>query len=135
MITLNWAILGTGTIANEMAASMQKHGRPAYAVGNRTYEKAKAFGQKYGIQKVYADFQEMFIDPEVDVIYIATPHYMHFEFIDFITGVKGYELIFMVAGLMIMCFGMFLYWIQDTGAITLYMFSERCIDYCLQRYM
>ena len=61
--------------------------------------------------------------------------YMHFEFIDFITGVKGYELIFMVAGLMIMCFGMFLYWIQDTGAITLYMFSERCIDYCLQRYI
>ena len=70
MKTLNWAILGTGTIANEMAASMQKHGRPAYAVGNRTYEKAKAFGQKYGIQKVYADFQEMFIDPEVDIIYI-----------------------------------------------------------------
>ena len=80
MKTLNWAILGTGTIANEMAASMQKHGRPAYAVGNRTYEKAKAFGQKYGIQKVYADFQEMFTDPEVDVIYIATPHNKHFEF-------------------------------------------------------
>ena len=80
MKTLNWAILGTGTIANEMAASMQKHGRPAYAVGNRTYEKAKAFGQKYGIQKVYADFQEMFIDPEVDIIYIATPHNKHFEF-------------------------------------------------------
>ena len=59
---------------------MQKHGRPAYAVGNRTYEKAKAFGQKYGIQKVYADFQEMFTDPEVDVIYIATPHNKHFEF-------------------------------------------------------
>ena len=46
MKTLNWAILGTGTIANEMAASMQKHGRPAYAVGNRTYEKAKAFGRE-----------------------------------------------------------------------------------------
>ena len=80
MKTLNWAILGTGTIANEMAASMQKHGRPAHAVGNRTYEKAKAFGQKYGIQKVYTDFQEMFIDPEVDIIYIATPHNKHFEF-------------------------------------------------------
>lgn len=80
MKTLNWAILGTGTIANEMAASMQKHGRPAYAVGNRTYEKAKDFGEKYGIQKIYADFQEMFIDPEVDIIYIATPHNKHFEF-------------------------------------------------------
>ena len=82
MKTLNWAILGTGTIANEMAASMQVITRtnPAYAVGNRTYEKAKAFGQKYGIQKVYADFQEMFIDPEVDIIYIATPHNKHFEF-------------------------------------------------------
>ena len=36
--------------------------------------------EKYGIQKVYADFQEMFIDPEVDIIYIATPHNKHFEF-------------------------------------------------------
>ena len=80
MKTLNWAILGMGTIANEMAAIMQKYGRPAYAVGNRTYEKAKAFGEKYEIQKVYTDFQEMFSDPEVDIIYIATPHNKHFEF-------------------------------------------------------
>ena len=54
MKTLNWAILGTGTIANEMAAIMQKHGRPAYAVGNRTYEKAKAFGLRFicGIRRI-----------------------------------------------------------------------------------
>ena len=58
MKTLNWAILGTGTIANEMAASMQKHGRPAYAVGNRTYEKAKAFGQKYGFRRFMRTFRK-----------------------------------------------------------------------------
>ena len=36
---LNWAVLGTGVIANQMAQALQKMGKPLYAVGNRTYEK------------------------------------------------------------------------------------------------
>ena len=38
--TLNWAVLGTGVIANEMAQALQKMGKSLYAVGNRTHEKA-----------------------------------------------------------------------------------------------
>lgn len=55
MKDINWAVLGTGVIANEMAVALKKNGKNIYAVGNRTYEKAVAFGEKYGIGKVYAD--------------------------------------------------------------------------------
>ena len=67
-------------IANEMAVALQKNGKNIYAVGNRTHEKAAAFAEKYGIGKVYDDFHEMFTDPEVDVIYITTPHNTHLGF-------------------------------------------------------
>lgn len=82
METIRWAVLGTGVIANEMAAALAKNGRKIYAVGNRTYEKAVAFAEKYGISKVYADYREMFKDPEVDVIYITTPHNTHLAFME-----------------------------------------------------
>lgn len=78
--TLNWAVLGTGVIANEMAAALQAMGKKLYAVGNRTHEKAVEFAAKYGIEKVYDHFEEMFTDPEVDVIYLTTPHNTHYGF-------------------------------------------------------
>lgn len=80
MKDIKWAVLGTGVIANEMAVALKKNGRNIYAVGNRTYDKAVAFAEKYGIGKVYSDFNEMFTDPEVDVIYITTPHNTHIQF-------------------------------------------------------
>lgn len=80
MKDINWAVLGTGVIANEMAVALKKNGKNIYAVGNRTYEKAVAFSEKYGIGKVYTDYNEMFTDPEVDVIYITTPHNTHKKF-------------------------------------------------------
>ena len=80
MKDIKWAVLGTGVIANEMAVALKKKGKNIYAVGNRTYDKAVAFGEKYGIDKVYSDYNEMFTDPEVDVIYITTPHNTHIQF-------------------------------------------------------
>ena len=77
---LNWAVLGTGVIANEMAATLQKMGKSLYAVGNRTYEKAVAFAEKYGVEKVYNSIDEMFTDPNVDIIYITSPHNTHYGF-------------------------------------------------------
>lgn len=76
----NWAVLGTGVIANETAAAMAKNGRRLYAVGNRTHEKAVTFAEKYGIEKVYDDFNDMFTDPDIDIIYITTPHNTHIDF-------------------------------------------------------
>lgn len=77
---MNWAILGTGVVANEMAQALKNAGKKVYAVGNRTQEKAVAFAEKYEIEKVYDDFHEMFEDDEVDVIYITTPHNTHIDF-------------------------------------------------------
>lgn len=81
MKDIHWAVLGTGTIANEMARTLERNGRHFYAVGSRSPEKAAAFGEKYGIRKVYSDLNEMFSDPAVDVVYIATPHNTHFAYI------------------------------------------------------
>ena len=81
MRDVKWAVLGTGVIANEMAVALGQSGRKIYAVGNRTHRKAVDFASKYGIEKAYDDFNEMFIDANVDAIYITTPHNTHIEFI------------------------------------------------------
>lgn len=77
---LNWAVLGTGVIANEMATTLQKMGKKLYAVGNRTHSKAVAFGEKYGVEKVYDTIDGIFEDPRVDIVYITSPHNTHYEF-------------------------------------------------------
>ena len=80
MKELNWAVLGTGVIANEMAMTLQKMGKRLYAVANRTHEKAVRFGEKYGVTKVYDCMDEIFTDPNVDIIYLTTPHNTHYPF-------------------------------------------------------
>lgn len=75
---LKWAVLGTGVIANQMAQALQSMGRTLYGVGNRTYEKAVAFGEKYHVEKVFDTYDDAINDPEVDVIYITTPHNTHY---------------------------------------------------------
>ena len=66
---LNWAVLGVGVIANEMAQALQKQGKKLYAVANRTHSK-----------KVYDAIDDMFTDDAVDVIYLTTPHNTHYPF-------------------------------------------------------
>ena len=77
---LNWAVLGVGVIANEMAQALQKMNKTLYAVGNRTHDKAVAFAEKYGVQKVYDKIEDMFQDDSVDIIYITSPHNTHYNF-------------------------------------------------------
>ena len=79
---LNWAVLGTGVIANEMAQTLQKMGKKLYPVGNRTHAKAVAFAEKYGIEMVYDCIDDMFLDENVDIIYITSPHNTHFQFME-----------------------------------------------------
>ena len=50
-------------------------------MGNRTHDKTVAFAEKYNIGKVYDSYDEMFTDPDVDIIYITTPHNTHCGFI------------------------------------------------------
>ena len=77
----NWVSAGCGVIANELAQAMEKRGQKLYGVVNRTQEKAEAFAEKYGVQKVFASFEEVCADPAVDIVYISTPHNTQIHFL------------------------------------------------------
>lgn len=78
---LNWAVLGTGVIANQIAQALQKMGKNLYSVANRTHSKALSFAEKYGVGKVYDNIDEVFTDENVNIIYITTPHNTHIQYI------------------------------------------------------
>lgn len=80
-IKYNWASLGTGVIANELAQALGALGGKLYSVANRTYDKGVAFAEKYGIEKVYEEIDQVFEDLEVDIIYISTPHNTHINYL------------------------------------------------------
>ena len=81
MKDINWAVIGVGVIANEMANALIKDNRNIYSVANRTQKKAIDFANKYNIKKVYDNIDDVFTDSNVDAIYIATPHNTHLNFI------------------------------------------------------
>jgi len=77
--TIGWGIIGIGRIAGEFAESMRLvPGTRIAAAGSRSMEKAKKFTDTYG-GNPYGSYQEMLKDPDVDIIYVATPHNMHEE--------------------------------------------------------
>lgn len=79
-VTLNWGILGPGKIANEFAADFQYvSNSQVVAVASRSVERATAFAEEFNIEKAYSNYQDLYSDPNVDIIYIATPHNYHFE--------------------------------------------------------
>ncbi|MBO5944168.1 MAG: Gfo/Idh/MocA family oxidoreductase [Clostridia bacterium] len=77
----NWAILGCGNIANDFARDVTGQGGKIYSVANRTYKKSVLFAEKYNIEKVYENIDDLFTDENVDIVYIATPHNKHIEYI------------------------------------------------------
>jgi len=81
MNKINWAILGPGTIAADFAKAINEVDGNIYAVGSRNIEKARDFANKYNIEKAYGDYDEMLKDDNIDVVYIATPHCNHYEYI------------------------------------------------------
>ena len=81
MSNYRWATLGCGVIGHQLAEAMQSLGGTLYAVGNRTQAKALSFARQYGIDKVYAQPEDMFDDPAVDIVYISTPHNTHINYL------------------------------------------------------
>ena len=77
----NWACIGCGHIANETAQAFAESGRSFYGVYGRTPEKAEAFAKRYKIEKTYESADELFSDESIDIVYIATPHNRHCEYI------------------------------------------------------
>ena len=73
-------ILGTGNIARTVAPAMVALPEiECYAVASQTPGKAESFAKDFGFQKVYGSYLELVQDPEVELIYVATPHSHHFE--------------------------------------------------------
>lgn len=73
-------IIGTGWIAEKAAITLNGLRQcDAYAIGSRTKEKAEAFAAKWDIPKAYGSHAELIADPDVDLIYIGTPHSHHYD--------------------------------------------------------
>jgi predicted dehydrogenase len=51
----------------------------AYAVGSRTQEKADEFARQWNVKKAYGSYAELMADPEVDLVYVGTPHSHHYD--------------------------------------------------------
>jgi len=71
-------ILGAGHIAIKMAMTLKDRPECRCAVGSRSYEKARDFARQYGFAHAYGSYEELVADPDVDLIYVATPHSHHF---------------------------------------------------------
>jgi predicted dehydrogenase len=76
---MRWAILGTGKIARRFAAALNNIPERAelLAVGSRQPATAEAFGETYHIPRRYAGYENVFADPDVDVVYVGTPTVFH----------------------------------------------------------
>ncbi len=73
-------ILGAGGIAAVVSQTLGKMSEAeCYAVGSRTITKAKEFAKENGFKKAYGSYEELVQDPEVELVYIATPHSHHYE--------------------------------------------------------
>ncbi|MBT2290324.1 Gfo/Idh/MocA family oxidoreductase [Paenibacillus albidus] len=77
---VRWGILSTGWIASQFVKDLAHTSNGiAAAVGSRSQESADKFAAKYGIARAYATYEDLVNDPEVDAVYIGTPHPFHKE--------------------------------------------------------
>lgn len=74
---LRWGVLAPGGIASNMALAMQRSSQRILAVGSRTQERADEFAGRYGIERSYGSYEQLVSDPDVDAVYIASPHSSH----------------------------------------------------------
>jgi predicted dehydrogenase len=80
MKIIKWGILGAGRIARKFAADLKLvEGAELIAVGSRTRQSADEFGKEFAIKYRHDSYEALVQNNEVDVIYIATPHNLHYE--------------------------------------------------------
>ena len=77
---IRWGIIGTGAIAHKFATGLSACADAELsAVGSRKQETAEKFASEFHIPRRHASYESLASDPEVDAVYIATPHPMHKE--------------------------------------------------------
>lgn len=74
-------IMGLGRIADKVVGTTlsEMNEIELYAAGSRSIDKAEAFREKHGFKKAYGSYEELASDPDVDLVYICTPHSEHYE--------------------------------------------------------
>lgn len=77
--SVRWGILATGWIADLFVKDLQQHGHTVSAVGSRSQAGADRFAAQFGIATAHGSYEALCADPNVDAIYVATPHPMHAE--------------------------------------------------------
>ncbi|TFW33804.1 Gfo/Idh/MocA family protein [Massilia horti] len=77
---VRWGILGTGKIARAFATALwDTPGAQLVAAASRSLDTARAFADEFGAGVAYGSYQELADAPDVDLVYIGTPHTLHFE--------------------------------------------------------
>lgn len=77
---IHFAILAPGGIAAKMARAVSEMSEVIpYAVASRSIERAEAFAKTWGYKKAYGSYEEMLEDPDVELVYVASPHSHHYE--------------------------------------------------------
>ena len=75
---INWGIIGAGKIASKFAMDLNSVGSTNfYGIASRNLEKAQRFASDYGAENAYGTYKDLVLDPNIDAIYIATPHSFH----------------------------------------------------------
>ena len=75
----NWGIVGSGWIAHDMANALIQEDVGIYGVASGHYSSTIKFSEEFSIEHVYENYQSMFEDENIDIVYIATPHNSHYE--------------------------------------------------------
>ncbi|GLI26169.1 oxidoreductase [Agromyces rhizosphaerae] len=76
---LRWGILATGGIARLMTSDLVANGFDVTAVASRRLDSAEAFAAEFGIPTAHVGYEALASDPDVDIVYVATPHPVHVE--------------------------------------------------------
>ncbi len=77
---INWGIIAPGKIARKFAQALNEvDDAQLYGVASRTPDRAKAFAEEFGAKHVAESYQSLLNEPEIDAIYIASPHSFHAE--------------------------------------------------------
>ena len=73
-------IIGAGWIADKMAEALAPlQDCCVWAIGSRSLEKAESFARRWNVPRAYGSYEDLVSDPEVDLVYVATPHSHHYQ--------------------------------------------------------
>lgn len=92
MHKIKWGIIGLGKVAHQFASQFDAEEAVLTGVASRTLQKAYDFASIYHIKKAYGSYEELAFDPEIDILYIATPNHSHYA--DILMALKAGKHVF-----------------------------------------